>query len=349
MKFTDLDIDFRKVTPSQFEELCYDLVSRSGFYALKWRRGGADSGRDIEATLRLHNAVVGTIEERWFFECKHYTSGGVPPDDLTSKIAWADAEQPDHLVFFMSSYPTNPARDWLKKIEVQKSYRLHVVEEKDLKDLLLAFPDLVEKYFASAIVRLLRSIQDTWVAHGLPPDSGAIDRVLGELDIANLALQDVAFLWGACLRAKSDPPTLSRRILSLKPYIIGLAGADRSVFNGIVMSQEKGKIAAEFTLIYKAHVKEHIMIESDFTKNGSTYEGGYSLALLTTGEVIEVLSSKDGSFGPLVVAWDDGKDFFVPVRDRLLSGIHFDHDTEDIPDGAEVSQSHDQVDLGTLY
>ena len=75
MLFEEADVDFGKLDASQFEELCFDLLSEAGFYDLCWRQGGADSGRDIEALLAVDNLLVGHYAETWFVECKNHSSG----------------------------------------------------------------------------------------------------------------------------------------------------------------------------------------------------------------------------------------------------------------------------------
>ena len=129
MLFDESDIDFEKINPTEFEELCFDLLLKLGFHSLTWRQGGADSGRDIEAYLSLTNPLLGNYTEKWFIECKHH-SGGVPVDKLTSKIAWADAEKPKHVAFMVTSYIANPAREWLNKIQNEKYYSIHLIEGK---------------------------------------------------------------------------------------------------------------------------------------------------------------------------------------------------------------------------
>lgn len=123
MRYKTADIKFEEITPRGFENLCYDLLIKFNFHNLIWREGGADNGRDIEANYNFINPIK-KIETKWFFECKHYNSGGVPPNDINSKITWADAENPDYLVFVLSSYLTNGARTWLEKIESKKNIKL---------------------------------------------------------------------------------------------------------------------------------------------------------------------------------------------------------------------------------
>ena len=141
------DVIFDQLSSTEFERLCYELLFRLGYRQLTWRQGGADNGRDIEGIWTVETPL--SVEDcRWFFECKHYTAG-VPPKQLTSKIAWADAEQPACLVILISSYLTNNARNWLDQIRVQKRYRILVIEGPELKRLIIRFPALIEQHFAT--------------------------------------------------------------------------------------------------------------------------------------------------------------------------------------------------------
>jgi hypothetical protein len=72
------ELDFRRLTPEQFEELCFDIVDAAGFQRLAWRQGGADSGRDIQGCKQISTGVTEDFSELWFSECKRY-EGVVPP------------------------------------------------------------------------------------------------------------------------------------------------------------------------------------------------------------------------------------------------------------------------------
>ena len=105
MIYNEQDIDFQTITDRRFEELCFDLLLRLGFKGLTWRQGGADSGRDIEGRFHTTNPLTDNYDEKWFVECKRWTVG-VPITELDTKIAWADAERPKHLVIIVSSHIT---------------------------------------------------------------------------------------------------------------------------------------------------------------------------------------------------------------------------------------------------
>lgn len=193
MKYKIEDINFSKITPKAFENLCYDLLVNYNFQNIIWRDGGGDNGRDIEAVSDYSNPFS-TVQQKWFFECKHY-SNGVPPTDLHSKIAWADAEQPDFLVFFISSYITVAARTWLEKIASQKKYRIILVEGEELKQRIIKYSDLVERYFASdAYEKLFRDIKDYKIKFNLKPSYEVLKELIENLDLAKLDIDDLGFI-----------------------------------------------------------------------------------------------------------------------------------------------------------
>lgn len=203
MKFEESDLDFSLLDPTQFEELCFDLLKRLGFHELKWRKGGADSGRDIEGKYLINLPLVELFEEAWAIECKHYT-GGVPVEALVSKLSWAEAERPDRLVLVVSSHLTNSARVWLEKRRNQMPCRIHVVEGKALKQLLLPYDNIVELYFGDRYSKLLRQSFEAWCLHGLIPSLDTLLHLVKNLPLEKLEGGELAFLWCLCLFKMSE-------------------------------------------------------------------------------------------------------------------------------------------------
>jgi hypothetical protein len=85
MIFNEDDIRFTELNGEHFEELCFDLLHRIGFHSLKWRQGGADQGRDVEAIFSVTNPLVPSYTETWFIECKNLAKG-VPVRDLIETL-----------------------------------------------------------------------------------------------------------------------------------------------------------------------------------------------------------------------------------------------------------------------
>jgi len=191
------EIDFSKIKDWEFEFICYELISNSEFTDVTWRKKGADSGRDIEASLKIRNQLIGEFEEKWFFECKHYTKG-VPPSELNSKIAWADAEKPHHLAIMVSSHLTNGSRQWIEKIKEDKKYEIHIIEGEILKKLIQKYPTLMLMYFVSGnMSNLLFSTKKNWLTYGFYPSYDQYRLLIVRNELKDLPKNDLAFLFAS--------------------------------------------------------------------------------------------------------------------------------------------------------
>lgn len=158
------DIDFQLITPNQFEQLCFKLISKIGYEKVRWRQGGADNGRDIQAVKRMQNDLV-LYDDVWFFECKHYT-GGVPPAEFESKFAWANAKKPEHLVFILSSHITNNGQTYLDERADGVNYKVHLIQGNELKEVLINHIDLVKEFgLISSNLALIQLLKDKWIIH----------------------------------------------------------------------------------------------------------------------------------------------------------------------------------------
>jgi len=202
MEYNEEDIDFNSIEWKQFEELCFDIITKFSFHSLKWRQGGADNGRDIEALKTIYNALVHQFDEKWFFECKKY-GNGVPVTDIIEKLAWARAEKADHLVIITSSYLTRDARDYIEKSKGSETYKIHIIEGKYLKELIVRFPDVVRKYFIDNYSLLVKNSYQVWLYHDILPDAKALVNLCKNIDLKRLSYSEVAFLWFA-MRQKED-------------------------------------------------------------------------------------------------------------------------------------------------
>ncbi len=193
MIYSPADVTLDTITPNEFENLCYDLLLKYNFSDLIWRQGGADDGRDIEARYTSQNPIA-NAEEKWYFECKRYTNG-VPPAELNSKIAWADAGNPHFLVFFVSSYITNSARDWLTSIQASKNYRIIVIEGEEIKNRVAKYDDLVERYFSNEkYEKMFKDIKDYSNKHNISPSYEFLKELIENLDLTKLEVEDFEFL-----------------------------------------------------------------------------------------------------------------------------------------------------------
>tara|TARA_Y100001973_G_C5180702_1_gene324725 strand:- start:46 stop:1047 length:1002 start_codon:yes stop_codon:yes gene_type:complete len=192
---TEKNIDFSTITESGFEELCFDLVLVSGYENVLWRKGSADDGRDIEATFHVTKELIEPYQETWYFECKRYSSA-VRAEDLHSKIAWAEARKPDHLVIITSSHLSNQCLGWLELLlsKNNKAYRVHVINGEDLKRIIIRHPKIYQKYFASPYERLFVESKSNWLVHGITPSPDALVKICQGIDYQILSINDLCHL-----------------------------------------------------------------------------------------------------------------------------------------------------------
>jgi hypothetical protein len=138
----NLPIQFERLNPTDFEEFCFALLEKLGLQQINWRKGTpkpaspSDSGRDIEAIFQVADPDGTRYRQRWFIECKHHERG-VPPRELSNALTWATSERPDVLVFMVSGYLSNPAKDYLDAYirNNRPTFRVNVWERSRLQTL----------------------------------------------------------------------------------------------------------------------------------------------------------------------------------------------------------------------
>lgn len=249
----DKHINFNQLSPGQFEELCFELIIKHGFTSITWRQGGADNGRDIEADFSISNGLLGTFSEKFFFECKRYEKG-VPPAELYSKIAWADAEKPQNLVFFISSYLTNNAREWIEKIKKDRFYKIHVLEGKSLIKILTQHDDLISKYFIKdKFINLLDETISKWTLHNLTPNFWTYYYLLENLDKESLTTNQLVYLY----------------VLYFTNYS-KLEELENEIYHGIIISDHLNELSE---LLKKKHSCDHSVLIGEFDFDVLSDEG----------------------------------------------------------------------------
>jgi len=146
-------ISLNCLSDTEFEEFCFDLLEELGFVNLNWRKGTgkknspSDSGRDIEGSLQREDVDGTRSQEKWFFDCKHHEKG-MPAKDLQNLLAWAEAERPDVVVFIVSNFLSNPAKDYIEKYERNNRppFRIRYWERPRLETMTRGKRDLLEMH-----------------------------------------------------------------------------------------------------------------------------------------------------------------------------------------------------------
>lgn len=141
-KATPLEI----LSPTQFENLIFDLMVLRGMSNVHWRTPGADGGRDIEGETSVIDFSGHQRTERWYMECKRYKAAiGWPT--IYEKIGHADAASADVLLMCTQSTfsPTAITRtqEWNRK---PGTVKVRLWPKHDLELKLGEHPDLQVKY-----------------------------------------------------------------------------------------------------------------------------------------------------------------------------------------------------------
>lgn len=162
-------ISFNNLSPTEFEEFCFDLLQRLGFFNIDWRKGTglktspADRGRDI-VFQREYPDVDGTkYFETWFVECKHYTKG-LPTKELQNLLSWANAERPDGVIIIVSNFLSNSAKDYLENYRKNNkpAYKIKYWERPMLEKLVKNKISLLRKY--NLLSDPMRNVKDILTA-----------------------------------------------------------------------------------------------------------------------------------------------------------------------------------------
>lgn len=143
-----MTLDWDRLTDQDFEELCYDFLSKNGFENIQWYgKSGNDRGRDI--TCSKSEIVFEDFRRttNYLVQCKKWVSRPPEPSDLNGIIAWADAHRPNALLMMVSSTLTGNSKDWLKEIEKIKNYSIYLYEEKNFETFLEKNKEIFVKYF----------------------------------------------------------------------------------------------------------------------------------------------------------------------------------------------------------
>ncbi|HDX8368614.1 restriction endonuclease [Aeromonas hydrophila] len=94
--------NLKSLSPSQFENLIFDIMIARGMTNVTWRTPGADGGRDIEGSVYHTDFSLSRITSKWYVECKRYTSS-IDWPTIYSKVSYADSQNADVLLMCTSS------------------------------------------------------------------------------------------------------------------------------------------------------------------------------------------------------------------------------------------------------
>lgn len=137
---------FHSLTPSQFENLAYDLLTWRGMRNAAWRTPGADGGRDIEGSYEVQD-LSGTYQiQKWYVDCKRYASSVNWPT-VYEKLSYADSNGADFLLIVCTPSVSPQCRTEIDKWNVKTPKTIiRAWEPHFLEQLLIEHPEVAIKH-----------------------------------------------------------------------------------------------------------------------------------------------------------------------------------------------------------
>ena len=136
----------KALSPTQFENLVFDLVTSAGLLNGVWRTPGSDQGRDIEGTVQIVDFSGAHSTQQWYVECKRYDSS-VDWPTLWSKIAYADSHHADYLLLVTTAMLSPTCKTEIARWNADSRLpRVRFWDGTTLATVLLRFPAVIAKY-----------------------------------------------------------------------------------------------------------------------------------------------------------------------------------------------------------
>ena len=115
----------KKLEPTEFENLTYDILFLSGVQNLRWRTPSADGGRDLEGEIAVVDFSGETVRQRWYIECKRYAQSLSWPT-VYEKLTVAINHKADFLLFVTTSNFSPPCRDEVQRHNEEQSVKIRI-------------------------------------------------------------------------------------------------------------------------------------------------------------------------------------------------------------------------------
>lgn len=136
----------KKLSPTEFENLVFDILQFRGFRNVVWRTPGADGGRDIEATTIVADASGHNSTFRWYVECKHY-SNSLDWPTIRGKVAYAENHSADYLLIATTASLSPKCMDEVARWNAdRKRPAIRSWPGSDLPNILEPLPQVAVRY-----------------------------------------------------------------------------------------------------------------------------------------------------------------------------------------------------------
>lgn len=118
------DITWSALTPGDFEEFAFWLITALGYEEPRRVSGPGDQGEDVVAFFPAFLPGVPLVRRKWVFQCKHVRR--VTKLDIEKELSNFAAGEIDTWVLVTTARETTSMRTWLQQIRGTERYPFHI-------------------------------------------------------------------------------------------------------------------------------------------------------------------------------------------------------------------------------
>jgi hypothetical protein len=128
-------IEWQRITPDEFEDLCFSLLGKLNFQNRDWREGLVDGTRDISATTFIQEIPGHQKELKWFIECRANSGQTLTSDDLRQSVDALRIAKPERYLLMTTATLAPRTKRWLLA-QFESEDRIQYIEAPELEELL---------------------------------------------------------------------------------------------------------------------------------------------------------------------------------------------------------------------
>lgn len=142
-----MNIDWNRISPDRFEQLCTDIISNEGFYNIRRMGGSGDRGRDILAQKQTQLFFGSKETQNWIVQCKRLVKTNLSIDELSSELNKVRMHQIDYYLIILSNTLKPNLVDWIDGIRKDYHFKIIINDIDWLESQLKREPSLYKYYF----------------------------------------------------------------------------------------------------------------------------------------------------------------------------------------------------------
>lgn len=142
-----MTVNWDKISPERFEQLCSDIMSSEGFYNIRRMGGSGDRGRDITAQKQTQLFFGSKETQNWIIQCKRLVKTNLSIDDLSSELNKVRMHKIDYYLVILSNTLKPNVVDWIDGIRKDFPFKILVNDIDWLESQLKREPSLYKFYF----------------------------------------------------------------------------------------------------------------------------------------------------------------------------------------------------------